>query len=73
MKAAILKNEIDILGIELLPNGVKVITVRCANYAELKKLPKAIMFRDEKYGRSGWNSDRCLAYYRTDKLTATAW
>ncbi len=58
---------------EMLPDGVKVLIVTCDGAAELKVLPKALLFNDEVYGRTGWNSDANVAYYRTDKAVATPW
>jgi hypothetical protein len=71
MNATPIKNALEILGVEMLPNGVKVITVKCADADELKKLPVALLFNREQYGRTGWHSDDRVAYYRTDKLIAT--
>ena len=64
---------IDMLTIrsaETLPNGVGVVMLDCANSDELARLPKAIEVDGVRYGRTGWNSDHCVAYYRTDAQLA---
>lgn len=57
---------LSVVAAETLPNGVKVAIIPCENYANLKSLPQAIDYDGLRYGRTGWNSDRCIAYYRTD-------
>ena len=41
------------------------------DYDDLKKLPVGLLFEGECYGRTGWNSDRGVAYYSTRKKLAT--
>jgi hypothetical protein len=53
-----------------LPDGVHIVEVPCADHDAYLKLPKGLSFEDRTYGLSGWNSDRCVAYYRTDRLVA---
>ena len=55
---------------ETLPNGVKVLVVPCENFDNLKRLPSALDYDGLRYGRTGWNSDKCVAYYRTDHKVA---
>lgn len=43
----------------------------CADYEALKVLPQALQFEGRTYGRTGWNSDRGVAYYSTAKAVAT--
>lgn len=69
MKAKAL-NAITILQTVTLPNGVKVLISDCADHQEFKALPAAVEFQGTKYGRSAWNSDLGIAYYRSDRLTA---
>ena len=57
---------VRVLGFELLPDGVSVVTVPCIDGQAFCRLPDAISFDDKCYGKSGWNSDRNIAYYRTD-------
>jgi hypothetical protein len=73
MTAKPIDNAVEILTAATLPDGVKVVTVPCEDYAALKALPKAIEYKGDIYGRSGWNSDTCVAYYRTDKAVARSW
>ena len=54
--------------IEELPDGVSVAIVTCEDGAHFKRLPMAIHYYDTAYGLTGWNSDQCIAYYRSDAL-----
>ena len=65
--AAPVSNAIEVIHVETLPDGVTVVIVPCADRGVFAKLPKAIAYGGEAYGRSGWNSDRCCAYYRSDR------
>lgn len=51
--------------------GIGFIKVPCHDFAEFRRLPAAINFEGKAYGKSGWNSDHNVAYYRTDKPFAT--
>ena len=66
MQATPLPNALSIRTAEWLPDGVGVVTIDCANYIGFIRTPHAIEYDGTVYGRSGWNSDRCCAYYRTD-------
>lgn len=61
-----LHNMIPVLWVDTLPNLVKVAHVRCLDHKDLESLPNAIEYEGVVYGRSGWNSDILIAYYRTD-------
>lgn len=66
MLAEIKTNYIPIQDYGTLPNGVHIIEIPCQDYETKKRLPRAIEYQGRLYGCSGWNSDRCVAYYRTD-------
>ena len=72
MKAQSIKNAINIIRKEVLPNQTKVLITECLDYSDFKKLPKAVTLNNENFGLTGWNSDHSIAYYRTDKLIAIA-
>jgi hypothetical protein len=57
---------VTIQSLETLPDGVKVIHTSVGDYQDYKRLPKAVSHNGCLYGKSGWNSDRMCAYYRTD-------
>jgi hypothetical protein len=61
-----LEDCIRVLSEECLPNGVRCITVVCNDHECLLALPRFVKFDGNVYGRSGWNSDDKIAYYRTD-------
>lgn len=42
----------------------------CRDYDHLATLPIAVEFNGRKYGRTGWNSDRNVAYYCTRQAFA---
>lgn len=64
-------NTIPVLELCTLPDGVKVATVACADYEAKASLPGAIRLGALELGCSGWDSDRCVAFYRSDRLVAT--
>jgi len=57
---------------ETLPNGVMVLTVDMAEgyMCFPRRSPKALRFNGRLYGRSGWNSDKLVIYYRSDVTPA---
>lgn len=56
-----------------LPDGVQVITLPLEDgYTTLKILPQVLLYKGDRYGRSGWNSDLNIAYYRDDSCIADA-
>ncbi len=61
-----------VLSTETLPNGVDVLTIPCADSDVLATLPAAVEHAGTLYGRTGWNSDRCVAYFRSDASIARA-
>tara|TARA_R110000824_G_scaffold216002_1_gene402610 strand:- start:322 stop:543 length:222 start_codon:yes stop_codon:yes gene_type:complete len=70
MQAKPLHNAVNVKSAEILPNGVKVVTLDCADWMDFVRTPNAINYDGQTYGCSGWNSDSCVAYYRTDKKVA---
>lgn len=52
---------------ETLPNGVGVITLPLDDgFDSYKKLPRVLSYGSRLYGKTGWNSDRMVCYYRND-------
>lgn len=47
------------------------IEVDCADYEAEKALPSVIQYGGRTFGMTGWNSDKCLAYYCSGKKVAT--
>ena len=72
MKAKAIQNALLVRQWEHLPNGVRVVIVECESSTQFKALPHAITYQDQAYGRSAWNSDRFIAYYRTDIMHVVA-
>ena len=52
--------------------GVGYAEVKITGWEEVKRLPQVIEFNGRRYGYSAWNSDRLVAYYRTDRAIAYA-
>jgi len=52
---------------ETLPDGVRVLVVPCGDY---ERMPQAVEHGGRLYGRTGWDSDRMVAFYRTDAAVA---
>ena len=70
MLATPIENAITIRSAETLPDGVKVVQLDVADYIDFIRSPHAIEYNGAVYGRSGWNSDSHVVYYRSDKLPA---
>jgi hypothetical protein len=79
--AKIIQEElIEILNFDFVDdNGItiRVVEVQCGGegdctYQDFKKLPLAIEYGGHRYGRTGFNSDRFRAYYRTDSMARLA-
>lgn len=71
MLASPVTNMIPVQAVETLPNGVGVLTVKCDDYDQFAALPPAVRYLDTMHGKSGWNSDSHVAYFRTDVALAT--
>ena len=50
--------------------GVGYLGTYCQDYDHFAQLPAGVMFEGREFGKAGWNSDRCVAYYRTDRKFA---
>lgn len=53
-----------------MPDGVKVAETMCFDYTDFRKLPGVVRLNGVLLGKSGWNSDRQVAYYRSDFVAA---
>ncbi len=67
-----IKDAVPIRSYEELPDGVRVLILDCADWKALQALPKVLKFNNELYGRTGWNSDSHVAFFRTDANIAFA-
>ena len=47
-------------------DDVKVLITRCRDYDEYMALPDAVEFEGQIFGKTGWDSDKCIACYRRD-------
>jgi hypothetical protein len=54
-----------------MPDDVVVAETSCKDYESFLSLPSGIMCEGEFLGKSAWNSDTQVAYYRSDKIIAT--
>lgn len=52
--------------------GTKELVVACADHDAYQALPQVVSYDGDVYGRTGWNSDQCVAYYRLDAHVARA-
>ena len=68
LKATPVQDLITVNTAQVLPDGVFCVTVSCHDYSEFKALPKQIEFEGKLLGLSAWNSDRFIAYFRSDRL-----
>lgn len=52
--------------------GYWVLEIPCHDYDEYRTQPTALYYDGRTFGRTGWNSDRCVAYYNTRVAVAYA-
>ena len=69
--ATAILNSLVVLNQDVLP-GEAILTVSCADFSVYKTLPAAVTYGGIAYGRTGWNSDRGHAYYKTGQRFAVA-
>ena len=50
--------------------GIGFLATYCGDYEHFAQLPAAVTFEGRAFGKAGWNSDRFVAYYRTDRKFA---
>ena len=60
------KDLIPILYFENLHDGIILATVKCKDYNKFVSLPDIMEIENKLYGKTGWNSDRMLAYYKNN-------
>jgi len=51
-------------------DGVLCLAVDCENFDAYKRLPAALSYNGIVCGLSGWNSDKCVAYFQSNKPVA---
>ena len=70
MLAKPLKDALQVRRAEKLPDGVGVVMLDCRDYDEYRRTPSGLEYGGVVYGRTGWNSDKHIVYYRTDAKPA---
>jgi len=65
MQANEVKEAIVLRGKETC-EGVTVLTTDCSGYDDFRTLPSVVVYEGCLYGKTGWNSDRGVAYFRSD-------
>ena len=63
--AQVVDGYISVLSSQIL-QSVSCLVVSCVSAANFAALPVALLHNDKVHGKTGWNSDHCAAYYRTD-------
>ena len=69
-RALVVQNSISIKNWHILPDGVHVVEIECLNAKDFMKLPAGITYSGRTLGKTGWNSDNRVCYYRSDKEIA---
>ena len=64
MKVQVMKDEMVALEVGEV-DGDTYVVVACHDYDHLKTLPQVVSYNGIRCGRTGWNSDRNVAYYRS--------
>lgn len=67
MMAEVTKEYVVVRRHEVHPDGVHCLILSCENgYDTYKHLPDVLRYEERLYGKTGWNSDSLVAYYKTD-------
>ena len=64
MKAKIVEDKYLQVDYYHLPDGDPVAEARCLGYDHFKSLPCFVECKDHLLKKTGWNSDRYIAYYK---------
>jgi hypothetical protein len=72
MTGKVLKDQISILAVEKF-GELTVASTTCNDFNAYLDLPDAIEVEGKVLGKTGWNSDRSVAYFRSDAKLGTAW
>lgn len=65
MKAKVENDWVSVVAASVC-EGVHFAMVACADYEAYCALPQVISFEGRLLGRTGWNSDKGVAYFRSD-------
>jgi hypothetical protein len=66
-------NSVPILFEENVPEeNLRILVVSCIDYDEYRKLPAAVEYDGQEFGRTGWNSDYGQAYFKSPSPFAYA-
>ncbi|MAL83158.1 MAG: hypothetical protein CMF11_02225 [Idiomarina sp.] len=61
------RDTLTLISFGTLPDGVKYLEVAGFDGPDgYRALPRVVKLKGERYGRTGWDSDRKVAFYRTD-------
>jgi hypothetical protein len=64
MLAQVVPDAIVILTYHILPGEI-ILETSCPDYETFKRLPQAVSFDGQVCGKTGWNSDRGIACYKS--------
>jgi hypothetical protein len=67
-----LRDHFPVSALAALPDGTTAAVVPCSDHEMFESLPPALEIAGDLYGKTGWNSDRGVAYYRTDAIMGRA-
>ena len=65
MRATSIVDSIQVIEASHLGNNVYYFTVTCFDHDTYEKLPAGAEYDGRVYGKIGWNSDSCIACYKT--------
>jgi hypothetical protein len=63
-------NGVVVLREDNLPSGIKVLIVPCGGVDEYEKMPQVVKYNNNVFGRTGYDSDKLVAFYRSDAKVA---
>ena len=68
--AKVLPDRLKVNAFYTMDRDIVVAETQCTSHKHFEMLPSAIEIEGQELGKSAWNSDRCVAYYRSDRVVA---
>ena len=69
MQASIVRNSVMLQSTAII-EGVLCLVVDCADFDAYKGLPAALSYEGRVCGKTGWNSDKNVAYFQSNRTVA---
>jgi hypothetical protein len=69
MQASVVRNSVMLQSTAII-EGTLCLVVDCADFDAYKDLPAALSYNEVVCGKTGWNSDKNVAYFQSNRSIA---